>query len=128
MANTFENNTNLSMIPFVSIINLTPHEINVYDGDGNHIVDLPKPSEDTIIPRVSQKEELLGYIGDMPITRQVFGEVEGLPEEQLDIAVFYVVSRMVAQACPDRQDLLVPGPLVRNEQGQPCGCHGLSHI
>ena len=35
---------------------------------------------------------------------------------------------LVASACPDRSDLLVPGPLVRDSEGKVIGCRGLSII
>jgi hypothetical protein len=108
-----------------TILNLTPHVINVFDMEGNHVKDIPV-AEGMPTPRVSQSQEFLGELDGIPITRQFFGQVENLPEPQS--GVFLVVSRMVAQAIPEREDLLVPGPLVRNEQGQPCGCHGLSRI
>lgn len=108
-----------------TILNLTPHVVNVFDLEGNHIVDLPV-EEGMYIPRVSQTQEVLGETAGIPITRQTFGQVENLPDPQP--GVFLVVSRMVAQAVHERQDLLVPGSLVRNDQGQPCGCHGLSRI
>ena len=39
-------------------------------------------------------------------------------------------SALAAQAAKaaGRTDVLAPGPLVRNEQGQPIGCQGLSRI
>lgn len=53
----------------------------------------------------------------------VYGEITGLPEYVE--GVFYVVSAMVRQALPERKDLLSPGQLIRNEEGQPVGCLGL---
>lgn len=108
-----------------TIINLTPHTVNIFSLEGEHLVDLPV-AEGFQIPRCSQQQEVLESLDGIPVTRQTFGSVENLPEPKG--GVFYVVSRMVAQAVPERHDLLVPGPLMRNEAGQPCGCKGLSRI
>lgn len=104
--------------------NLTPHNINIV---------LPNGSVKTIMPcgavaRCEQFEEKAFDIkfdgADIPVTKQSFGEVTYLPEPE--DGVYYIVSRLVAAACPDRKDLVIPGPLVRDPEGNPCGCQGLS--
>ena len=105
------------------IINLTPHCINVYYGE-KHIKDIPVSG--LPVPRCHQQQVVVGYVDKIEITRQIFGDVENLPEPVDE--TYYVVSRMVAEAAPNRYDLLVPGPLVRNADGQPCGCQGLAVI
>lgn len=105
-------------------INLTPHTINIVDSNGNRVLDVPVSGE---VARCSQHEQQVAEIDGVTITRQYFGEVEGLPEAK--DGTFYIVSRMVAESVGlSRTDLLVPGPLVRNEAGQPIGCRGLSRI
>ena len=106
----------------MKIVNCTPHEINIVKEDGSILT----IEASGIVPRCSQTEANVASINGIAITRQIFGEVVNLPEKKP--GVFLVVSRMVAAAAPDRMDLLVPGPLVRDENGQPCGCHGLSVI
>lgn len=71
-------------------------------------------------------EVVLDVIDGIKITKQTFGEVTGLPEPR--DGVYYIVSKIVAQACPDRHDLLIPGPAVKGEDGRPIGCNGLSVI
>lgn len=105
------------------IVNLTPHEINIYEDD-RHIKDIPVSG--LPVPRCHQSQALVGYVDDIEITRQSFGEVENLPAPK--VGTFFVVSRMVAEAVPERGDLLVPGPLVRDHDGKPCGCRGLAII
>nr|DAL55746.1 MAG TPA_asm: hypothetical protein [Caudoviricetes sp.] len=105
------------------LVNLTPHTINVYDGD-IHIVDIPVSG--LPVARCRQRQKHVGIINGIQITCQTFGDVENLPEWEPD--TYFVVSRLVAEALPERDDLLVPGPLVRDEKGQPCGCQGLSVI
>lgn len=106
----------------IQIKNATPHSINVFV-DGKEVMTL-EPSG--TIPRVEQEEVVIETINGVPITRQKFSEPYGLPEEQEN--VFWVVSRLTAEAAKDRKDLLVPGPMVRGEEGKPVGCNGLSRI
>lgn len=105
----------------MNFVNLTPHTINIFNCD----VEIMTLSTSGIVARCTQKEEIVGVIDGVVITRQVFSEVYDLPEK-ID-GVYYVVSRMVAEAS-GRDDLLVPGPLVRGDNGQPIGCNGLSVI
>lgn len=58
------------------------------------------------------------------VTRQTFGPVAGLPSPIEGTR--YIVSRIVAEACPERADLLFPGPAIRDGQGRVVGCDGLS--
>ena len=106
----------------MQIINCTPHQIDVIREDGTVL----SIKASGIVPRCSQTEVKVTSIDGIAITRQTFGEVVNLPEERPE--VFLVVSRMVAAAVKGRKDLLVPGPLVRDEKGQPCGCRGLSVV
>ena len=106
----------------ISIVNCTPHTCNVVRKDGT-VLDIPASG---IVPRLSQTQETVEMIDGIQITRQSFGAIENLPAPQKGVRL--IVSRMVAQACPERRDLLVPGPLVRGENGQPVGCQGLSVI
>ena len=109
----------------MEIVNCTPHIINIIVGD--KVIDLA-PSG--VIPRVSVKSELSESIlisgTEVPVYQDTYGELNGLPEQQ--VGVYLVVSRLVAAAAKGRNDLLVPGSLVRNEQGQPIGCKGLARI
>ncbi len=100
--------------------NLCPHAVNVVLPNGEVRDYMPSG----IIARCSQKEEVVGEFDGIPVTRQSFGEVLDLPAPEKD--VHYIVSRLVAAACPERSDLVFPGPLVRDENGQPKGCRGLS--
>lgn len=102
-----------------NLINLTPHEVNIITPSG--VIDIPASGA---VARCSQSSEQVTTINGIPVTKQVFGEVVDLPEPQN--GVFYIVSRLVAAAAPERRDLLIPGPLVRGDNGQPIGCNGLS--
>jgi hypothetical protein len=115
-----ENNVNESRV----VINLCPHVLNILDAEGK-VRDFPKCETPA---RVSQSEELQGYILGVPVTRQKFGNVENLPEPKE--GHFYVVSRIVAAAAKEEgrktSDLLIPGPGVRDEEGKIIGAKGFS--
>ena len=104
------------------LINLTPHIVNIFV-DGKEKVTL---SPSGIVPRCSQTEEQVMVVDGIPVSRQVFGEVVDLPAPK--DGVYLIVSRLVAAACPDRDDLLCLGPMVRGQNGQPIGCNGLAKI
>ena len=104
------------------LVNKCPHNIDIVDENGTLIITLePKGNP----ARVSQTEEVVAMPGvPCRVTRQTFGKVEGLPDAAPGVC--FVVSRLVAAACPERKDLLIPGPLVRDDAGNPIGCRGLS--
>lgn len=102
----------------IKLVNLTPHTINIRGAVSMDVA----PSG--TVARCSQNNVIVGDINGIPVSRQVFGTVVDLPAPQE--GVVYIVSRMVADACRDREDLVIPGPLLRNEAGQPIGCDGLS--
>ena len=60
------------------------------------------------------------------MTWQFLGHVTNLPEERP--GTFYIVSRMVALAEPERRDLLIPGPLIKEKDGEVIGCKGLTRV
>jgi len=91
--------------------------------EGQVVLTLAKPTEGTIIPRVSTSSEKTGEICGVPIFKTVFGAVEGLPEKAE--GVYLLVSALVRTAS-GRDDLLSPGELVRDSEGKPVGCKGLS--
>lgn len=103
------------------IKNCTPHEISIYSASA--VVKFPPCG---IVPRCEQHEELIGEIDNIKITKQFFGDVTDLPEQE--DGVYLIVSRLVATACPNRSDLLVPGPLIRDGEGKVVGCNGLSKL
>ena len=107
------------------VINLTPHDIHIVGSDGKVIKTFP--SEGVI--RLSQKSEVVGYLAlengeRIPLTKTSFGEAEGLPEQKK--GTIYIVSSLVCQAYPDRQDFFIPDQTVRDEKGRIVGCRSLS--
>lgn len=108
-------------IPEITVMNLTPHTVNIVTESG--IIDYPASGR---IARVSARTQVIGKLGNIPITRTVYGEVEGLPEPEE--GVIYIVSSLVAQRVPERTDVFVPSESVRDDQGRIIGCKSLGRI
>lgn len=105
-----------------TIVNLTPHGINLLNRDLTPLVTIPASGN---VARCTQETIPNGNIGGIPITATSFGEVEGLPQEKE--ATYYIVSRLVMQGCPSRRDLLVPNELQRDDEGHIIGCLSLAN-
>lgn len=106
----------------MTIISLVPHALHISLADGS----IREIAPSGVVARVSTKEEIVGVVEGAEVTRIVFGEVEGLPPREE--GKMFIVSRLVASAVPDRDDLLIPGPLVRDEKGVVIGARGFSVI
>lgn len=105
----------------MNIINLTPHDVNLLLEDDVIVF----KSEG--IARVQQKEVLDEYFDRVPIYKNKYGKIEGLPEEK--DGVYYIVSFVVANALKDkRNDLLIVTKTERNEKGQIIGCYGFARL
>ena len=106
------------------VINLCPHPLSIMDKDGE-VRDFPKCEAPA---RVSQSEEVVGNILGVEITKQKFGKVANLPEPKE--GTYLIVSRLVAAAARDEgrdiSDLLIPGPGIRDDQGNIIGAKGFS--
>ena len=102
------------------LVNLCPHPIDLYINGVLNSTIMPSGK----IARCEQKQEYVETWLGIPITRQTFGKVTGLPAPKEGTR--YIVSFRVAEACPNRKDLLIPGPLVRDDNGKVIGCRGLS--
>jgi len=109
----------------MKIVNLTPHTLNLFVGDKE--LQIP-PSG--IIARCEVTRQQVGIITvdgiEIPVNRTVFGKVENLPEPQE--GVVYVVSALVAQAVPDREDVFIPDDTMRDEQGRIIGARALARV
>lgn len=104
--------------------NLTPHEVKIYKLVGT-VPDLDLVIEaGEEIARVScEYVKVDKKVEGVDMYRTVFGEVTGLPE--YSEGVYLLVSTMVREALPLRKDLVSPGQLLRNDEGQVIGCLGL---
>ncbi len=105
----------------MKIINLTPHAVTIasltIQPDGR-------------IPRLREETRVVGEVSidghTLPVTETTLGELEGLPEPQRD--TIYIVSRLVAEATPHRDDLFFPGRLVRDQEGRVVGAESLARL
>lgn len=108
------------------IINLTPHRVNIFLANGS-ITSIPSSG----VARVNENRECLKYLSIeentlVPIYKSVLGKVEGLPQPEPDVA--YIVSRVVAAALPERQDLIYPHDIVRDREGRIIACKSFAVI
>lgn len=104
--------------------NLTPHEVCIYKLNGT------TPDLDVVIEageevaRVScEYVKVDKKVEGVDVYRNVFGEVNGLPD--YEEGVYLLVSTMVRETLPLRNDLVSPGQLLRNDKGEVIGCLGL---
>ena len=101
------------------LINLTPHPLSLLAADGT-VVSLPVGGP---APRLKANRAPLGEIEGLPLVRTSLGAVEGLPAPVE--GTILIVSALVAEACPDRADLVSPGEAVRDADGKIVGARGL---
>lgn len=105
------------------LINLTPHDINFYDEEGSELLFTVPPSG--IVTRRTVTEEIVDYVDEIPVVRQMFGEVQDLPEPEYD--TIYIVSAITAKGL-DRDDVFVPSRPVRDPDGRVIGCRALGRV
>ena len=108
----------------MKLVNLTPHALDIHTANGS-VIRLEKPSK---IARLDEEREpmeaLEGVDGmDIPVSTVVYGLIDGLPDPTP--GVIYITSQLVAQRV-QRPDVLSPGPMVRDEEGNFAGCSGLT--
>jgi hypothetical protein len=109
----------------VNYINLCPHAIVIL-GDTGGVARTILPSGQAA--RCAEQSEYLpmGNPDDIPLILRAYGCVSGLPEEGHDpVTTLYIVSNMVRQALPARQDIASPGDTVRDQDGQIIGVKNL---
>lgn len=106
----------------MNLVNLTPHAINLYDGD-QLVATIPASG---MVARANEEKKLVSHINGYPVSKISYGEIENLPEQQED--TMYIVSYIAATAAKlsGRTDCLSPDGLVRDEKGQIAGCRGFA--
>ena len=102
-----------------NVLNFTPHALNVVGLDGS-VTTFPSVG----VARVATSTVSVTPINGFGVVATAFADVTGLPDPQ--DGVYYVVSRLVLLACPDRSDLLCPGELIRDSAGNVTSCDGFS--
>ena len=103
-----------------TLINLTPHILNIIAADGSTVYIPPSGN----IARVGSTSSIVATVNGINISRQTFGDVIDLPDAQDDVVL--IVSRMVKDRVPDRADVVVPGVPFRDADGKIVGAWGLS--
>ena len=102
-----------------TLVNLTPHMINVLHADGS-IQNIPSSGS----ARCAEQRIIVDNVDGIDLYEVAYGDVSGLPKQVED--TFYIVSMPVRLALPTRKDLLSPGELVRDTEGKPIGCKGFA--
>ena len=110
----------------INVVNCTPHDVNLITESGKNIIFV----RSGIIPRLSEQQEKISSVTvngiEIDIMEKSFLEPEGLPEPQEN--TLYIVSALVAGACKNRNDLVIPNDIVRDETGRIIGCKNLARI
>ena len=96
--------------------------MNLIKSDGEKKIIEPSGT----IARVGSERRFKGRIKGIDFYTSNFGEVKDLPDREP--GVFYIVSRMVAEAVPDREDLVAPSELIRDDEGNIIGADGLDVV
>jgi len=112
----------------MKLVNLTPHQLNLMPAgpDGPMVV---IPTSGTVARCTTSRMQVNTVTVDditIPVNRTQFGAVDGLPDPQPD--TIFIVSSVVAQAVPDRQDVFIVDDAVRDEQGRIIGARALAHV
>ena len=109
----------------IKVVNCTPHDVNLITENGS--ITFPRSG---IIPRLKEVQNKISSVTvnsiKIDIMKKSFNNVEGLPEPQEN--TLYIVSALVAGACKNRDDLVVPNDTVRDDQGRIIGCRSLAKI
>ncbi len=109
--------------------NYTPHEINLYLGNGDNI-NLPSAGIARCTEEIDNLDVIPVQINNIqipvPLIQKRFGHIIDLPPPESGI--IYIVSVVVAQAAAahGRMDVVFPGELVRNTAGQIIGTKSLA--
>jgi hypothetical protein len=110
----------------MKVVNLTPHEVTVFDDDD--VVIKTYPSEG--LARARQTNVIVGCLDGTPVVKAEFGEVDGLPaptEGTVFIVSFITVNAAKAHG-RTTDDLLVTSSPVRNDKGQVIGCRAFARV
>jgi hypothetical protein len=98
------------------IRNFTPHPINLGDRE--------IPSEGII--RCQEIVEIVGEFEGVELIKKTFGALEGLPEYDENTLIVASIIAATAAKTIGRNDVVVPGEVIRDEQGRIIGCKNLA--
>jgi hypothetical protein len=112
----------------MNIVNLTPHALNLMPGGpAGPTVTIPPSGQVArcAVDRVQVDTVTVNGVS-VPVNQTQFGSVSNLPDPQPD--TIFVVSALVAQAVPDRQDVFIVDDAIRDDQGRIIGARALAHV
>ena len=127
----------------MNFLNLTPHSITILDAENVPVkIDRTEVSAGRfLLLRANTQKTIIGKIGDINITKTVFGAAELVtvdakgqsPQPYLETikADFLIVSQIALNACNGEFTGITcysPGELLRDDKGQPIGAQGLSSL
>jgi hypothetical protein len=109
----------------MEFVNLTAHEIVIYDEEGKNVILRIPPSGK--IARVATDSRVIGRIDNIPIRKTFYGEVIGLPDPRP--GTIYLVSTVLLMALKEkginRPDVLAPDTtsdsVIRDPEGRIIG-------
>src|SRR5690606_34225547 len=109
----------------VKVVNCTPHDVNLITENGS--ITFPRSG---IIPRLTEQQVKINSVIvngiEIDIMKKSFLEPEGLPEPQE--GTIFIVSALVAGAVKNRDDLVIPNDIIRDDKGNIIGCKNLARI
>lgn len=125
----------------LNVINCTPHEVVIYETSDCYMRD------GSLYLRDDEEEYPQPYLtlpaakepASVTFMQKVDGMVDGIliywssPDEIVNLpepkpGTYYIVSKMVAQACPERKDLIFPGTVVCDAEDNVVGCIDFSRV
>jgi len=109
----------------VKVVNCTPHDVNLITENGS--ITFPRSG---IIPRLTEQQNKINSVNnngiEIDIMSKSFLEPEGLPEPKEN--TIFIVSALVAGAVKNRDDLVIPNDIIRDDKGNIIGCRNLAKI
>ena len=109
----------------VKVVNCTPHDVNLITENGS--ITFPRSG---IIPRLTEQQNKINSVIvngiEIDIMSKSFLEPEGLPEPKEN--TIFIVSALVAGAVKNRDDLVIPNDIIRDDKGNIIGCRNLARI
>lgn len=97
-------------------VNLCPHVMHLPNGESLPAAETPA--------RCAEVDEPWGSWNGVPLIMRQYTEVTALPAQQPDVML--IVSLIVRNALPHRQDLCSPGTLIRDAEGNIIGCKNMA--
>lgn len=105
----------------IKIINMTPHDIILFNENGDEVIATFKPSGKQV--RLTEIVEKTTDVSGLPCVKKRFVVDEGTLPERIN-GYRYIVSTIVKHYCKERDDFLVPdtgNTAIRNSSGRIIG-------